>query len=168
MSITLCGIHIWGKSYERRKMMIYNVDFHGTIADNLHDKWIREQFKQNRDESDTSTLWDDYARFVYNTRNIVTLNTNLLETLSDVKDAGHFLRLFTNANYTLAKDIKHILGDYVHLFDSFIFCGGKKSRMRVEGIIIDNECKNLQCAEGGILVPTFRHKQRSGYSTTCT
>jgi hypothetical protein len=143
---------------ERRTIMIYNIDFHGTIVDNLHDKWIREQFRQGRDESETSTLWDDYARFVYNTRNVVNLNITLLDTLSKIKDAGHYLRLFTNANYTLAKDIKHVLGDYVRLFDSFIFCGGKKSRLRIEGTIVDNEVKNLKCAEFNILVPTFEHK----------
>jgi hypothetical protein len=55
----------------------------------------------------------------------------------------------------MKKEIKHIVSPYSSLFDSFIFCDGKKKNQRVEGLVIDNEHRNLQCGEQGILVPTF-------------
>lgn len=141
--------------------MIYNVDFHGTIADNLHDQWVAKQIKMDRSCLESSSIWDDYGKLIHNTIGVVSLNHNLLKVLSRMKDEGHTIRLFTNANYANAKDIKSILNGYVSLFDSFIFCDGKKSRMKVEGIVVDNEKPNLNCGiHGGILVPTFKHERR--------
>jgi len=141
--------------------MIYNIDFHGTIADDLHDQWIRMQVKEGRSLSDSSSIWDDYGKLIHNTICQVSLNHNLLKVLSQLKNEENTLNLFTNANYTNARDIKSILDGYVSLFDSFTFCDGKKSRMRVEGIVVDNEKQNLNCGiHGNIFVPTFKHEGR--------
>lgn len=140
--------------------MIYNIDFHGTIADDLHDKWVRREMNLSRSTADTSNLWDDYAKFVNQTKDVVVLHTERLRWLEELKSQGHVLRLFTNANYTCAKDIKHILSGAVNLFDSFLFCDGKKSKVRVEGIVVDNEKGNLNCGiHGNILVSTFELKR---------
>jgi len=139
--------------------MIYNIDFHGTIATDLHDQWVKVQVQKGRSLSDSSSVWDDYARFVSETKEIVLLNPERIGWMCSLKDQGHTLRLFTNVNYTLEREIKSILKEYVPLFDSFIFCDGKKSRMQVEGIVVDNEKQNLKCGlNGGILVPTFKHE----------
>lgn len=141
--------------------MIYNVDFHGTIADDLHDRWVRREINLGRSVADTSNLWDNYAKLVNQTKDVVVLHTERLRWLEELKSQGHVLRLFTNANYTLDKDIKHILGNAVNLFDSFIFANGKKSKMRVEGIVVDNEKVNLNCGiHGNVLLPTFTLERR--------
>jgi hypothetical protein len=141
--------------------MIYNVDFHGTIADNLHDRWVNREISFGRSVVDTSNLWDDYAKFVHQTKDVVVLHTERLQWLEGLKKEGHVLRLFTNANYTIATDIKHILGNAINLFDDFIFANGRKSSLRVEGVVVDNEVKNLQCGiHGNIFVPTFEIERR--------
>jgi hypothetical protein len=136
--------------------MLFNVDFHGTLVSSEHDRWIKEQMLQNPSKADNSSLWSDYGRMVYNTRDIVTLNTSLLTLLSTLKEQGHAIRLWTNANDSVARDVKYILRDYSSLFDSFVFCNGKKRNQRVEGVVIDNEQQNLICGERSILVPTFK------------
>jgi hypothetical protein len=134
--------------------MLFNVDFHGTIASSEHDRWV---MKQGASQSDNSSLWDNYGRMVFETRDIVTLNTPLLMLLRNLKEQGHAIRLWTNANDSIAKDIKYVLRDYSSLFDSYVFCNGKKRNQRVEGIVIDNEQQNIQCGQfGGLLVPTFK------------
>lgn len=136
--------------------MIYNIDFHGTIADNLHDRWVVKEIDKGRSTADTSNLWDDYGKFVHQTKDVVVLHTERLRWLENLRNEGHTIRLFTNANYTCAKDLKHILGNAVNLFDDFIFGNGRKSTLRVEGIVVDNEVKNLRCGiHGNIFVPTF-------------
>lgn len=136
--------------------MIYNIDFHGTIADDLHDRWVTKEINKGRSCADDSNLWDSYGRFVSQTKDTIVLNTEMLKWLENLKNNGHVLRLFTNANYTLTKDIRHILGNATNLFDDFIFAAGRKSTLRVEGIVVDNEIKNLKCGiHGNILVPTF-------------
>ena len=137
--------------------MIFNVDFHGTVAGALHDRWIAREIGKGASTGDNSSLWDRYGEMVYQTRDIVPLNHPLLKLLSDLKDAGHTINLWTNANYTLERDIKYILNGYVNIFDKFAFCAGRKSHTIVEGVVIDNEVQNLKCGSvGSILVPTFK------------
>ncbi len=136
--------------------MLFNVDFHGTIAGALHDRWIQLQMSLGASCADNSSIWDNYARMVFQTRDIIPLNHNLLVLLSKLRDEGHSIRLWTNANTELERDIKHILNGYNRIFDSYKFCSGKKSKTTVEGVVIDNEVQNLKCGQHGVLVPTFR------------
>jgi hypothetical protein len=137
--------------------MLFNVDFHGTIAGALHDRWIQLQMSLGASCADNSSIWDNYARMVFQTRDIIPLNHPLLKLLSDLKDGGHTINLWTNANYTVARDVKHILNGYNRIFDKFIFCAGRKAHTVVEGVVIDNEVPNLRCGSiGSILVPTFK------------
>jgi len=62
------------------------------------------------------------------------------------------LRLWTNRNYVLQEKTLTNLGSFKNIFDSFSFYGGKKKKSKVEGIVIDNNPKYLNCGElGGIL-----------------
>ncbi|RPI53458.1 MAG: hypothetical protein EHM49_04335 [Deltaproteobacteria bacterium] len=135
--------------------MLINVDLHGTLIDGSHDQWLQEKIQEGRPTEDHSSIWDDYSRMVFETRNSLTLNHRLFKLLYNLKEQGHAIRLWTNANYTLKRDIKHIINTYSSLFDSYVFCAGKKKNQRVEGLVIDNESVNLQCGEQSILVPTF-------------
>jgi hypothetical protein len=79
------------------------------------------------------------------------LNTNLLLHLEDLRQEGHVIRLLTNRNKDLVKTTFETLDGYAKIFDKFTFCGGMKFQTRVEGIMIDNETKYLNCgSQGGI------------------
>src|SRR5574340_1098033 len=109
--------------------MLINIDFHGTLGSALHDRWLQHQIIAHGVTCENnSPVWDSYARMVYNTRNVVQLNAPLIKFVAQLKDAGHHLRLWTNANSDVAKSIKHTLNGCNSLFDSYMFCSGKKSK----------------------------------------
>jgi hypothetical protein len=125
--------------------MIINSDFDGVL--------IPADFEKkffNVDKSWRVSI-DEYVRMVHEAPTPV-INTSLLSFYNSLKEEGHVIRLLTNRNYEMEKCTRKVLGNYVSIFDSMIFCGGMKKTRIVEGLVIDNEEKYLSCgSQGGIL-----------------
>jgi len=131
-----------------------SVDFDGVLIPNyfekkfilagLHSGYTKISQFNNK-------LFDWYVEMM-NTSPDAPLNTHLLKQLTNLKDSGYAIVLWTNRNSDIADKTISNLAEWSGLFDSFEFYGGQKSHSRVEGIAIDNDPRNLRCAEhGGIL-----------------
>ena len=129
--------------------MLINVDFDGVLIPNTYEQLLFDKINDEKlPSNDCSSVWDWYDRLV---RSPLRLDTQLLHSLVKLRNEGHYMRLWTNRAYTLKKQTLYNLGEWTSLFDSFEFYAGRKSKSKVEGIVIDNTLTNLSCAEvGGI------------------
>jgi hypothetical protein len=130
--------------------MLLNIDFDGVLVPNTHETTL---MNKSGDEGlsleDTSPIWDWYDRLVNMTS--LPINHSLLQFLYSRKEMGDTIRLWTNRAYTLRTPTLNNLGPYTSIFDSSSFYGGRKSSYKVEGIVLDNDVRNLTCGETGIL-----------------
>lgn len=133
--------------------MIINVDFDGVLVPNHIEHSLIEMVSiyDYTIEDKTSNLWDWYDKVVHST--LLPLNIPLLKWLSELREDGHIIRLWTNRNYTNKKPTLDNLGEWVGIFDKATFYSGYKIDEQVEGIVIDNNPKYLSCgSQGGLLV----------------
>ena len=129
--------------------MLLNVDFDGVLVPNTHELSLFEKCKrEGLGFEDLSSIWNWYEEKV--SGNPLPLNHQLLNWLSVQKNNGHVIRLWTNRMYTIARETIHNLDNWKSLFDSFQFHSGHKLQSRVEGVVIDNNSKYLNCGEFGV------------------
>jgi len=129
-------------------MILINVDFDGVLVPNTYEDNLNQKIKdENLSYDDCSPVWNWYEKHVVKP---LELNTDLLVHLSELKDNGYAIRLWTNRAYTLKKQTLENIGDWKSLFDSFHFHSGCKGKTNVEGIVIDNSKQYLNCGEVGI------------------
>ena len=132
--------------------MLINVDYDGVLIPNGVEKEFVLQGQREgytRISQFPNNLFDWYIQYV-NELPQPPLNENLLVQLNGLKEQGHHIRLWTNRHYELKKKTIKGFGNFKSLFDSFQFYSGTKSRHQVEGVVIDNDIKNLSCGEVGI------------------
>jgi len=131
-----------------------SVDFDGVLIPNDYEKRLVLEGLHSgytKISQFDGKLFDWYIEMV-NTSPDAPLNTHLLKQLTSLKDRDYAIVLWTNRSIEVADKTIRNLAEWSGLFDSFEFYGGQKSRSRVEGIAIDNDPRNLRCAEhGGIL-----------------
>jgi hypothetical protein len=125
----------------------------GVIIPNTFEDLLFERIREHGHTfEDSDSIWDWYIRMVSESAPLA-LNHSLLSALSDLKDRGNIIKLWTNRNIDLRVPTISNLDVYASIFDSFQFCNGLKSTMQVEGIVLDNSPQYLKCGElGGILV----------------
>ncbi len=129
--------------------MLMNIDFDGVLVPNTHDTAFMDKVNEGLPLTETSPIQDWYDRLVNTTP--LPINHSLLQYLSVRKDMGDTIRLWTNRPYTLKNATIHNLGPYASIFDSSSFYGGRKSSCKVEGVVVDNDVRNLTCGDTGIL-----------------
>ena len=134
-----------------RKLMV-NVDFDGVLIPNYFEKKLIERLSGKSLDDKISRfrtdVFDWYIDMV-NTSPLAPLNVPFLRFFE--KNSDRFaLRLWTNRNQGLVQKTINNLGRFKSLFDSFSFFEGNKIASRVEGVVIDNDPKYLNCGEYGI------------------
>ncbi len=130
--------------------MLWNIDFDGVLVPNTNEeKLFSHAKKQKLTLEDTSPLWDWYDRLIHD--NPLPLNHSLLGFLSTRREMGDTIKLWTNRAYALCGYTMDNLSDYVSIFDSSTFYEGHKSKYKVEGVVVDNDVRNLACGDTGIL-----------------
>lgn len=134
--------------------MLINVDLDGVLIPNYFEKQLVEKGMQSgglpsKISQFDGRTFDWYVEMVTTSPN-APLNIPLLHTLHQWRMSGNAIRLWTNRNLELKKKTIQNLGDWYGLFDSFHFFSGKKHESRVDGIVIDNSLKYLNCGEMGI------------------
>ena len=127
-------------------MCIINVDFDGVLATNTHeDRLICKVKDEGYSFNDLSPIWDWYDKLVNTV--MLPINTMLMNYLAQLRNEGHSIRLWTNRSYTLRCATERNLGVYTHIFDDMLFYAGQKHFSTVEGVVIDNDYKNLSCGQ---------------------
>ena len=130
--------------------MLLNVDFDGVLVPNTHETALLNKSKvEELSLVDSSPIWGWYNRLVDTTP--LPINHSLLQYLSIRKEMGDTIRLWTNRAYTLKNATLNNLGSYASIFDSSSFYAGRKSSCKVEGVVVDNDVRNLTCGDTGIL-----------------
>jgi len=136
------------------KKLLVNIDFDGVLIPNRFEVMLFERLSRLNLPPHRS-LFPDFL-FEWYTKLVsisppAPLNIKLLKFFANNMDK-YTLRLWTNRNYVLQEKTLTNLGSFKNIFDSFSFYGGKKKKSKVEGIVIDNNPKYLNCGElGGIL-----------------
>lgn len=136
----------------------YYVDFDGTICcDFMDNVWHKHYESKGLEE--TIKIYDNEK-----THSGECLNTPLLTRLHKIKSEEKVkLILFTNRRRVKKEDTLKALAHWHELFDDMIFCDGKKVEKKIEGYLIDNERKYLNCCEKEhhfIEVETFACKMK--------
>ena len=136
------------------KKLLVNIDFDGVLIPNRFELMLFERLSQLKLPPHRSLfpdfLFEWYTKFV-NMSPPAPLNIKLLKFFADNMDK-YVLRLWTNRNYNLQEKTLKNLEPFKNVFDSFHFYGGRKNETKVEGVVIDNNSKYLNCGElGGIL-----------------
>lgn len=142
---------------ERRRVMkklLVNIDFDGVLIPNHFEIMLLERLLRFELPPHISLfpefLFEWYVKFV-NMSSPAPLNIRLLKFFANNMDK-YVLRLWTNRNLGLQEKTLTNLKPFKSIFDSFQFYGGKKNESKVEGVVMDNNPKYLQCGElGGIL-----------------
>ncbi len=130
--------------------MLLNIDFDGVLVPNTHETALLNKSKEEGlSFEDTSPIWDWYGRLVNATP--LPINHSLLQYLHSQKEMGNTIRLWTNRAYTLRNATISNLGTYASIFDSSSFYAGHKSSCKVEGVVMDNDVRNLTCGDAGVL-----------------
>lgn len=85
------------------------------------------------------------------------LNVELIVSLMELKSKGYELILWTNRGVANREMTRRNLGDWWNMFDSYEFYDGKKGVCRLDGVVIDNEAKYMECSVNrlGVLVSNF-------------
>lgn len=126
-------------------MKLY-VDVDGTILSSELD----EMFKEKIEEDGLLPAINWYDNFY---KDDLTFNTHIIEWVLSMKyDMNYELVLWTNRGSNQIEMTKKNLGDLWYEFEDHLFYEGKKSKCSVDGIVVDNEFKNIHCGIGGILV----------------
>lgn len=132
--------------------IILNLDFDGVLIPNYHEKRLVEKLSNipltNKIRNFESRVFDWYVDMVNNSP-FAPLNVRFLDHLVQNRDK-YVIRLWTNRTRGLVKKTIANLDGYARIFDSFQFYEGSKIDSKVEGIVIDNDPKYLQCGEFGI------------------
>jgi hypothetical protein len=144
------------------KKLLVNIDFDGVLIPNRFEVMLFERLSQLKLPSHRSlfpdSIFEWYTKFV-SMSPPAPLNVKLLKFFADNMDK-YALRLWTNRSLDLRKKTLMNIEPFKNVFDSFQFCGGKKSESKVEGVVIDNNPNYLHCGElGGIL---YKFKQKGG------
>ncbi len=130
--------------------MLLNIDYDGVLVPNTHETTLLNKSKEEGlSFADSSPIWDWYDRLVNTT--LLSINHSLLQYLSIRKEMGDTICLWTNRAYTLKNATLNNLGSYASIFDSSSFYAGRKSSCKVEGVVVDNDVRNLTCGDTGIL-----------------
>lgn len=128
--------------------MLLNIDFDGVLVPNTHDTAFVDKVNEGLSLADTSPIHDWYENLINTTP--LPINHSLLQFLHSRKEMGDTIRLWTNRAHTLRDATLRNLGPYVSIFDSSLFYGGRKSACKVEGVVVDNDVRNLTCGDAGI------------------
>jgi len=129
--------------------MIINVDYDGVLVPNSHEELLITTCNvMGYSFKDTSPIWNWYQKLIET--NPLPINVGLLQYLSYCKGRGDTVRLWTNRQPELRTATMNNLGIFSNIFDEVSFNAGHKGKMRIEGVVIDNDTKNLKCGELGV------------------
>jgi len=122
------------------------VDVDGTMLSNKHDQRFQEKIKEVGFQE--AVAWYDNTEV-----DDLEVNTELLETLEQVRGEGVKVILWTNRGPKQIEMTKRNLGHWTSIFSDMLFREGRKSKDVLQGgVVLDNEEKYLLNAETGVKV----------------